>query len=498
MSTYSVDIGKLVPSKTNPRKQFDGPALIELTKSVKQHGVLQPILVRPVAGNGHFEIVAGERRFRAAKAAGLTAVPATVRELSDKDALEIQVIENLQRQDLHQLEEAEGYRQLLKMPGYDAAKIAERVGRSVKYIYDRIKLLNLIEPIRTVFLDGRITAGHAILLARLTPPDQQRAFGHPARGQDGGLWQDASTMFDEARDGKDPLSGYKAVSVRELEEWITEHVRFDAERADAFLFPETVSTMKSAQKEAEKVVHITQEHLIERDARDPSRRTIVPTSWERADGKQGSKLCERSVIGVVVVGEGRGQAFRVCINKEKCKIHWGQWQKERAQRAKYSATAVAKDGGTAAQRYEHEQVRRKAEEARQEAERARWKTAMPAILKAVAVAVKKAPTKASGLLAQLVIRECAPNYGGLTSAAAASYVPVGATAEDVLRHAAFMVLAHGVHGWSGPREFPKRAKALGIDVQKILDQAAPVEQPVQTSAKAPATAAKAKQPARAR
>lgn len=160
-----LELKKITPSRTNPRKHFAPEAQKELAESIKKHGLLQPILVRPV--NNHFEIVAGERRFRAAKDAGLETLPVTVRELTDTEALEIQVVENLQRTDLHPLEEAEGYRQLHEKHGYGIEDIAAKVGKSKAYIYSRLKFCGLPEPAKKAFLADKITASVALLIARI-------------------------------------------------------------------------------------------------------------------------------------------------------------------------------------------------------------------------------------------------------------------------------------------------------------------------------------------
>lgn len=453
----TINLDAIIPSKTNPRKHFDDPTMADLSESIKKHGVLQPVLVRPLTKTT-FELVAGERRFRAAMAAGLKEIPATVRELSDLEVLEIQVVENLQRSDLHPLEEAEGYRRLLKFK-YTAAKIAERVGRSVPYVYDRIKLLDLIEPARKLFLEEMITAGHAIILARLKPEDQKRAIGD--KNEYGGLWQqEDATFWQEDADQE----SRKPRSVKELEKWIDEHVKFDAQKADAMLFPDLVESVKQAQEKKEKIVSITHENYIQEDARDGSK-VFGPRSWARADGKEGSKTCLHSVTGVVVVGFGRGTAFKVCTEKEKCKEHWREWQKERAERAK----ARAADDGSALERQKKEDERRKAEEAQQVAERDRWRKAIPSILDALAAAVQKAPTRAEGFLAGLVIEACRPDWNAVKNPG--EYVPVGKSAEDAIRHAAFLILStEAKNEYHAPREFPKRAKALGIDIKKILNE----------------------------
>jgi ParB/RepB/Spo0J family partition protein len=140
IQTNTVPLAKITPSTTNPRKSFPKDKLDELTDSVKRLGVLQPILLRPLNGGGTYELVAGERRYRASKAAGLTDIPATVRELTDAEVLEIQVVENLQRSDLHELEEAEGYEKLLKCAHpsgekYTVDEIAAKVGKSRSYVF---------------------------------------------------------------------------------------------------------------------------------------------------------------------------------------------------------------------------------------------------------------------------------------------------------------------------------------------------------------------------
>jgi ParB/RepB/Spo0J family partition protein len=174
-----IAIACITPSLTNPRKRFDEAQLAELTDSVKRHDVLQPILLRPNGKEGHYELVAGERRFRAAKAAGLVDIPATVRELSDTDVLEIQVVENLQREDLHELEEAEGYEKLLKCAHpngdkYSIEEIAAKVGKSRSYVFARLKLLALCPEARKAFFAGELDASKALLIARIGHHDTQR------------------------------------------------------------------------------------------------------------------------------------------------------------------------------------------------------------------------------------------------------------------------------------------------------------------------------------
>lgn len=191
----------------------------------------------------------------------------------------------------------------------------------------------------------------------------------------------------------------------------------------------------------------------------------------RADGEDGSRACEHAQLGVVVVGVQQGEAFKVCIAKDKCKIHWGADIRAREKRRK---AAGSPDAQKAKDFHAREMAKRDAEQKRIEAERERWKKIVPALAEAVAGAVNKAPAKAKGLLAQVVLGSTR-RYGA-RAADANKYVPLGTTAEDLVRHAAFSILYRDLaDSYWGPRNFPKRAKALGIDVKKLLDEHAPVE-----------------------
>lgn len=167
----SLPITEIVASKTNRR--IDKDQLKELAESIKTHGVLSPVMVRPV--NGEHEIVFGERRLRAAKAAGLEEIPVIIREMTDVEALEAQIIENCQRQDIHQLEEADNYRTLHEDHGYPVEEIAAKVGKSKRTIYARIQLCTLAAPARTAFLAKQLTPSTALLIARMPAPLQNKA-----------------------------------------------------------------------------------------------------------------------------------------------------------------------------------------------------------------------------------------------------------------------------------------------------------------------------------
>ena len=159
-------LSSIEPNKDQPRKQFDEDALMELADSIRQHGVIQPLLVRPL-DNGMYQLVAGERRWRASRMAGLMEVPVVIRDLSDHEAMEIALIENLQRKDLNVIEEALGYQQLMEKYDMTQEKVAERVGKSRPAVANALRLLNLPEQVIDMVKAGEVTAGHARALLKL-------------------------------------------------------------------------------------------------------------------------------------------------------------------------------------------------------------------------------------------------------------------------------------------------------------------------------------------
>lgn len=160
VSTSTLNINEITPNKEQPRKTFDETALEELADSIRQHGVLQPLLVRPLASGG-YQLVAGERRWRASRLAELKEVPVIIKELSDTEAMEIAIIENLQREDLNPIEEAEGLQALIDKCGYTQEQVATSVGKSRPAITNALRLLKLPEEVRDMAKDGTISAGHA-------------------------------------------------------------------------------------------------------------------------------------------------------------------------------------------------------------------------------------------------------------------------------------------------------------------------------------------------
>ena len=167
-------LSEIEPNRDQPRRQFDEEALAELADSIRKVGLLQPITVRPMANLG-YQIVAGERRWRACRMAGLETVPVIVKEMTDQECAEIAMIENLQREDLNPVEEAEGYRSLIDRFGLTQEQVAQAVGKSRPAIANALRLLALPEETLSLLADGRITAGHARALLAIEDPTLRKA-----------------------------------------------------------------------------------------------------------------------------------------------------------------------------------------------------------------------------------------------------------------------------------------------------------------------------------
>jgi ParB family chromosome partitioning protein len=222
----NVPIATLTESPSNPRKRFDEKALEELAATFKTQGVLEPLLVRELEER-NYQVVIGARRLRAAKIAELDAVPVRVVKLTDAEAIEAQVVENLQREDIHPLEEALGFRSLLEIKEgtYTVASIAARAGKSEAYVYSRVKLTDLTPPVAEAFLNNKITTGHALLIAKLPAAQQQEAFAASFRS----MWtSEGNTQV--------------LIPVRELAAWIESNILLELDAAPFDKQAETLVT----------------------------------------------------------------------------------------------------------------------------------------------------------------------------------------------------------------------------------------------------------------
>lgn len=197
-SAVKLKLNEIEPNKNQPRKYFDDEALSELAASIEKHGVIQPLLVRPLPG-GTYQLVAGERRWRASRMAGLTEVPVVIKELSDADASALALIENLQREDLDPIEEAEGYKYLMETYGVTQEEAAQKVGKSRSAVANLMRLLALPKDVLELVRSKTLSAGHARTLLPL---------------------EDAALISQFAKEVIE-----KGLSVRETEKWVKDFLK---------------------------------------------------------------------------------------------------------------------------------------------------------------------------------------------------------------------------------------------------------------------------------
>ncbi len=351
----NVPLTALEESKTNPRRVFDETALKELAESIRSQGVLSPLLVRPIADH-RFEIVAGARRYRAALLAESETVPVRIVPLTDAQALEAQLIENLQRRDVHPLEEAQGFRALLMLdePKYSIEQIAAKTGKSPAYCLQRIKLTELAAAVTEAFAKDEIGIGHALLLAKLQPAEQEQAL---------------AACYQEQYSSKPKRI---LLPVRHLKEWIEQNILLilkDApfSKSDATLNPAAGSCndcpkrtganallfadiaqdactdpacyqakvdgfVKQSIAAKPKLVQISSAYgtATANSAALPRNkyveiRTEKPTN-EKQRGWPEYKSCKFTTEAIVIEGAEKGELRKICANPD-CPIHHARKQK---------------------------------------------------------------------------------------------------------------------------------------------------------------------------
>src|SRR5436305_4870236 len=350
-SIQEIPLAKIRESKTNPRRFFDEAKLAELADNIRQHGVLQPILLRPLLEGeaGTFELVAGTRRYRASKLAQRESIPATVRDLTDAQALELQVIENVQRVDVHPLDESQGYAALIQLEPdtYTVEAIAARVGRSPAYVNGRLRLIQLIAEAKQAFYEDKLTVAHAFEIARLQPNDQHRAlqecFPH---------YRNAAAILKDKK--------AEATTVRELRAWIEREIHLDLTNApfdpqdetllpkagacarcpkrtgsNPLLFPEvrqkSICTDRECYRAKVEAIVQIQVKPLEEKGEKPLRVSQAP-AWQ-ANGHAKDVLfeghyrkakakgeCPNTKAAVLIDGKGAGSIFYLC-QTEKCDVH---------------------------------------------------------------------------------------------------------------------------------------------------------------------------------
>jgi ParB family chromosome partitioning protein len=391
----------LTESATNPRRSFDQSALGELAESIKTQGILAPLVVRPVGQ--HFEIVAGARRYRAAQLAGLETAPVRIVELTDAQALETSIVENLQRRDVHPLDEANGFAALMRLeePKYSIEQIAAKVGKAPAFILARLKLVELVPAVVEAFSQDEIGLGHALLLAKLQPAQQEEALA--------ACYQEQYTNGSKAK--------RVLLPVRHLQQWIEHNILLELASApfskeDAALVPEAGACLDCPKRTGHNVLLF--EGLTHADqCSDPKcyaakveahvRQTIAakpklvqistaygtpkdgsavvprnkyveirndkPTNQKQRDWPE-YKTCKFTTEAIVTEGSEKGELRRVCANPE-CPVH----------HAKKQQSNVAADADVKA-----EQEKRRREEALAQATGLR---VLNAIVEAVPVRLMK-------------------------------------------------------------------------------------------------------------
>jgi len=354
-------------SKTNPRRQFDETQLAELAENIRLHGVLQPVLVRPLPGDeaARYELVAGARRFRASKLAKREPFRFASANSRTSNASNCS-IENLQRVDVHELDEARGYASLMQLQPdtYTVETRAEKIGRSEKYVYARLRLMQLIEEVQEAFYIGRLTVAHAFEIARLQPNEQRRALQE--------CFPNHKTAAAILKDGK-----AEAVTVRQLRAWVEQEIHLDLTNApfdpqeetllppagscarcpkrtgnNPLLFPEvrqkSICTDRTCYRmKVEALVQIRMKPL-EAAGEKPLRVSHAP-AWQIKQRNPDvlyeghyrtvkKAECPQTKPAVVIDGTNAGKVLHVCRD-EQCKVHarvthYEPSPKERAARAK--------------------------------------------------------------------------------------------------------------------------------------------------------------------
>lgn len=369
-------LSSITESKTNPRRHFDDAGLNELADSIKAKGIVNPILVRPV--NSHYEIVAGARRYRASKMAQLAEMPAFIRPLSDEDALDIQIVENDQRENIHPLDRAIGYDQLKKKNHYTVETIAAKVSKSAAYVYQCLKLVDLIETAKKAFWEGKLTSTHATIIARLQPKDQERALTFALKmwpeynGDHGHL----NKLNPEPDEDSRIIEGIARTvcSVSDLTDFIQKRIHLDLRKAafdkeDEQLVTKAGSCIKCPKRSGfnkelfsditkspdictdpvcfalKQQVHV--ERLKAQFKKEKKKFIEVTADRTKPEGHAGAitersfkkisgKPCKHARIGIYIDGANMGQIITLCKAKRECKQHWAEYQKQDTSRSSHS------------------------------------------------------------------------------------------------------------------------------------------------------------------
>lgn len=473
-----IPLDQLRPGQEHGRDQNN---IEELAQSMKASGQLEPAIARPVAAKGkvpgHYQLAAGHRRFTAAKRLGWTQLACIVREMDDATFAEVRAVDNLQRENLPPLMEADEIWNVLQAGKSTVPQIAARLGRTPAYIYDRLRLRDLTPDAKRLVAAGTLPLAYALVLAKLPKERQTRILGTPKRGYDDGyvfrhdadLWDPMAERKGRLRDDRADYQTLVPRGLKEVQRAIQKHVRFRPEEVKdlGIQIPETAGQLAAldsrnqsnpAKKQPERPVWITFESQLGPDARDDKERTYTPATWRRA-----KQTCKYQRLGVVVAGPRQGEAFMVCVSKTSCRVHWASEINRRAKAEKQRLTGKPSPQKQARDSYEEQLKRQEAERAKRQAELARWKKATPAIAEAIEQAVAK--------LGERKLVQCAIALLDVDRKSKATTLEALIRAELI---EAFMPDAS--YTYATPWDNAKDAKQLlNLDLHAIVNRVAPKE-----------------------
>lgn len=450
-----LDPRDLLPAQNPRRKPVTRERIAEIADSMRKHHVLENLIVRR-KGDG-YQVVAGDTRQKAAIEAGLEVVPCVVRELNDVDMLELQLIENIQRNDMHPVDEGESFERLIKTKKHTVESLAVTIGKSARWVWNRLAFTKLIPPLRDAFVSEEITASHAELLCRLEPTDQKRINNVPSESADG-LWRWDFLEVVDAESGKANGTQRRAVrSVRDLNDWIERNVRLNIQSETVQnLLPEVEEVLNEAARDNSRVLQVTT--LPQVPPGKEYEGVITAAHWQLAGGRS---ACDHAERAVNVAGPGQGDRLMVCVNKKACAQHWPDHQPAAIEkRRKAREKQASKPGGA---------VDYKAREEREAAERGRletrWKKFYPALAEAITGAVGKLKTVAPPVLKSVL------KYHQLPDARPADLPMV------LLKDAVHNALNRSEHWYGNEEDILPWAKLLGVDVKALEKDVLEPEKP---------------------
>lgn len=343
MKLQTIKVSEAFKSKTNPRgNNFSGQEFDDLVASVKEKGVLVPVIARPVnMGEKFYEIVAGNRRYQAALVAGLKEIPARIDEMTDNEAREIQIIENLQRADVHPLEEGASYRQLAEKSHYEISSIAAKVGKSEAYIRQRLFLTNLSEKPAAAYRSGKITDGHAVLIAKLSAGDQLAALKEATNYNELLPVKRLKEWIDENINS--PISRQPWVGNKELDKVVGPCVECKPVSASLFgpvksgtcndlkCWKRKMTAYVNYQAQKDKLAKVSDEYSYSYKKEQPEKGVINKNNYTTIEKKE--KRCPSTRPAIISFGSGIGKEINICSNP-KCEIHHGHSSYEKTPKEK--------------------------------------------------------------------------------------------------------------------------------------------------------------------